>query len=933
MPPARYVCRECRHLILSRFYQCGSRASPLRFVSSSTRNTPAPAKCHAVASCQKQSHRFFSSKIDRLDNATPDDLVGEIDGRHKENENRLAEEDIRDSERSTSVREFGGGIEEAAEDLAPVEDADANGQYENEEVDAVEYITSEQAFENARANLDPEQVAQYARRRFRDRLPVGALTPVEYEAYERMYGTPLEWTEDVDEESHDNEQDLEDYEDSGIASGLFKETQDGRFEQIEMMDEEELLEHEEGDLEYEDELARSKADEQLQQDILASMNRDDEDHDMRAFLGEVTSDSSTETRAHPFTLASRSGTQPSTINISKDAMVGPVTAIVSDFANRHLDETAQSLFGGPGLPYATGAPLSARQLKQKPIPMLSSHSRMTATEANVYTIALWPGMYSSVFSVFVELRRRLGSPWLQHLFNKSEGPSILDAGSGGAGVVAWREVLKAEWARMHSDATQGNNFPMGKATVLTASTALRARASALLENTTFLPRLPDYIHITDFSDTAPRKQFDVIIAPHTLWPIEEDYLRRQHVDNLWSMLNPAGGILILLEKGVPRGFEAIADARQHLLRNLFTNSPSSRSPAEKYMANEYEPPNLTPGIPPTSPAIRRGQAAIIAPCTTHEQCPLYTVQGVSKQRKDYCRFEQRYIRPSYYQRMLGARDRNHEDVPFSYVAIQRGRSLDSLANYGRTVPTQSPLTGSEATDRAFEGYDIYDEDLESAHGGTRHEAAVTAVPSQIAEQTRPSAPDPTSPPSDSEPTTSDTDPLITPEPQTLAPSPFILPRLVLPPLKRHGHVMLDVCTPAGTLERWTVPRSYGKQAYRDARKAQWGDLWALGAKLRVARNVRLGSKGGETIVAPKTADLPRKKGRVTSGSGEGGHEDEVEEDGEGQVGRKRSEGGGDGVGAGAKTKREDKIKGREKRRFEKRMAKRENRSKIDRVRQ
>lgn len=68
---------------------------------------------------------------------------------------------------------------------------------------------------------------------------------------------------------------------------------------------------------------------------------------------------------------------------------------------------------------------------------------------------------------------------------------------------------------------------------------------------------------------------------------------------------------------------------------------------------------------------------------------------------------------------------------------------------------------------------------------------------------------------------------------------------MLPALKRRGHIILDVCTPAGTLERWTVPRSFSKQAYRDARKVRWGDLWALGAKTRIPRNVRLGRPNDE----------------------------------------------------------------------------------------
>lgn len=51
------------------------------------------------------------------------------------------------------------------------------------------------------------------------------------------------------------------------------------------------------------------------------------------------------------------------------------------------------------------------------------------------------------------------------------------------------------------------------------------------------------------------------------------------------------------------------------------------------------------------------------------------------------------------------------------------------------------------------------------------------------------------------------------------------PRLVLPPLKRGGHVIMDACHPSGNLERCTVAKSAGKQEYYDARKSTWGDIF------------------------------------------------------------------------------------------------------------
>ena len=54
---------------------------------------------------------------------------------------------------------------------------------------------------------------------------------------------------------------------------------------------------------------------------------------------------------------------------------------------------------------------------------------------------------------------------------------------------------------------------------------------------------------------------------------------------------------------------------------------------------------------------------------------------------------------------------------------------------------------------------------------------------------------------------------------------FHWPRIARPPLKRNGHVVQDVCSPSGNLERFVAARSHGKQEYQDARKSFWGDLW------------------------------------------------------------------------------------------------------------
>jgi Mitochondrial small ribosomal subunit Rsm22 len=97
-------------------------------------------------------------------------------------------------------------------------------------------------------------------------------------------------------------------------------------------------------------------------------------------------------------------------------------------------------------------------------------------------------------------------------------------------------------------------------------------------------------------------------------------------------------------------------------------------------------------------------------------------------------------------------------------------------------------------------------------------------------------------------TTTDVEEPLEPQPRTgleeaLRLEAYSWPRLVFPPLKKSGHIILDSCTAEGetSLWRWfcifsnrmitgkimrlTIPRSQGKQAFYDARKSGWGDIF------------------------------------------------------------------------------------------------------------
>ena len=660
-----------------------------------------------------------------------------------------------------------------------------------------------------------ESIVRQARETFGETLPKHFLSSEEYIIYERLYGPPSATTlpEDVDllrgvEEEEDELPEnmlMRENAEGGLEEVTYEEDPLGEYELTEN-DPEPMPSETEADFQARMALFRdmaaanalqAKAGEESSQELdrvepsyhlsseeeLLIEDEDAEDIEQE----DETYESGDTIRSHPLTAAGRFSTSPATIQIPKDTVVDPITALLADASNKQLSEVAQKTFGGPRLPNSTATVVRAH-LKQQPIALEASQSSMGEMEGNAYLAAIMPGAYATVMSALVEVRRRLGSEWIRKLMKKRDGPRVLDAGAGGAGILAWREILRAEWQLMHPDGVPPDKPPpYGKSTVVTGSSTLRNRASHLLEDTTFIPRLPDYDPSRDHpslesKNPQARKQYDVILAPHTLWTLKQDYMRKNQIQNFWSLLDPKGGVLVLIEKGVPRGFELIAGARETLLK-YHVASPGDEeveAPIEAASRNRFGP---------------KEKGMIIAPCTNHGKCPMYITAGQSQGRKDYCHFSQRYLRPHYLQRILGSRDKNHEDILFSYVALQRGVDQREADNV---------VQGQVAVEAAFAGYEVT-EGNEDSTGSQDIIAPEVAIVSTLS-----------------------------------------LPRAILPPIKRHGHVILDLCTPAGKIERWTVPRSFSKQAYRDARKSKWGDLWALGAKTRVQRNIRVGLNKGKT---------------------------------------------------------------------------------------
>jgi ribosomal protein RSM22 (predicted rRNA methylase) len=670
------------------------------------------------------------------------------------------------------------------------------------------------------------------KQRFRDTLPKGYLNEEELRVYIRLYGPPLRETEpdDVGIPSH---ADMGTEPENPVKEGtILRELEDGDFEEItyelppeplrvdelvqddlaeeELLDEEELIEitpeiaealmaqeaqlaeeAAEKEPDYVDTIARNQREhdamKKLQQDFEMAREKQEEEKKMaetgteegeevealetywppeREVLSHgVRDDGTSESRRfHPLTLEGRFHDSPVEIPLPREELIMPVRELLERTHIRHVRTAAEDSFGGSGLPLSPATQEGQKNGRMEGVGLPPGQRHMTEVEGDAFLAGYLPPAYASSMAVLREVRKRLGGQWLQSMLKRSDGtgPRILDAGAGGGGLVAWDQIVRAEWEILKEKGEVTESEPPGKKTVLAASDRLRDRLKGILHNTTFLPRLPDYQHSGDMdgahldagSKPQPRKTYDIVIGSHLLLAEKLDHHRQAVLNNLWNLTNKDGGVLIFVEKAHPRGFEAVAHVRDTILR--------------RYLIPQEGQPTEAPAE--FNPAFHRvlEEGHIIAPCTTHATCPMYKFPGKSSGRRDFCHFSQRFVAPTFYSKMLSGSSQG--EVEFSYVAFQRGVSKE---------PNMSPR---EATEQAAQGY----------------------------------------------------------EHRSDMPDMQQLPRMILPPLKRTGHVTLDLCTPEGKTERWTVPKSFSKLAYHDARKARWGDLWALGAKTRVERKVRIG---------------------------------------------------------------------------------------------
>lgn len=65
---------------------------------------------------------------------------------------------------------------------------------------------------------------------------------------------------------------------------------------------------------------------------------------------------------------------------------------------------------------------------------------------------------------------------------------------------------------------------------------------------------------------------------------------------------------------------------------------------------------------------------------------------------------------------------------------------------------------------------------------------------------------------------------------------------------------MDICSTSGEIQRMVIPKSQGKVAYRDARKAMWGDLFPHPSKNKVVTRVSKGVTEATTTAETTTTN-------------------------------------------------------------------------------
>lgn len=481
----------------------------------------------------------------------------------------------------------------------------------------------------------------------------------------------------------------------------------------------------------------------------------------------------------------------------------------------------------------------------------------TLLEVDGHVSSIFLQNYGAIYQSLSELKKRLGPK-----FNPRR---VLDVGFGPAtGIVAFNDLMGPEFRCDSKEAVIFGHIEMQKRAKIILSRQLNEIPEGSTVNDEksgdeINDKKLDDDNITEESDLvgevmtkrikiatklrdkAPgSKDYDLIILTHQLlrteekFPVEVD----SNLEHYLKLLSP-GGHLVIVERGNPLGFEIVARARQIMLRpENYPNEhgkiprPWKRGSSMKIRQNLHEnvggiskldgevndlveelnekfgkvsdeelkfEPELLESLQEEVEQFKTEDyhLTVLAPCPHQRKCPLqvgkpqYYEYQEGKSLK-FCNFQKSVLRPKFNTelkkgRLLATRWQTKSDGIGIKGLAQPGTGRpygrnDEILNYSYLIMERS------------QNDPITIKNIKKA----REQSEVQYTIGSLGDDT-----------------------------------PNTWPRIIKQPVKRKGHVILDLCGSSGQLEKWTVPKSLSKDIYHDARKSVKGDLWPLGAKTKM----------------------------------------------------------------------------------------------------
>jgi len=268
-------------------------------------------------------------------------------------------------------------------------------------------------------------------------------------------------------------------------------------------------------------------------------------------------------------------------------------------------------------------------------------------------------------------------------------------------------------------------------------------------------------------------KYDLIVAVDSLSHLSSR-ARRKALDKLWESCE---GMLIVVNHG-RRAFQTTNQARDFFLqKNLQEQRKRSRS-----ISDGTDDEKIVPG------------GRIVAPCPHMQDCPMQGMKygchfGIRIPKSDFpSKSEQAEIQPKS---QIG----NNILGSYSYVVFDKRSGQCDMANTNGTGPdssSSSTIAAGNTNDGLSSSRDV---------GNTEE-----IVPKERLDEF------------------GNTTEKIR-KPYTLEKvEEHRYSKVVSPPLKKGGHVLLELCTPDGAYLRANIGRSTG-DAFKSAKYLQWGDHW------------------------------------------------------------------------------------------------------------